>query len=270
MLPNVTELEGEAAGELLLHREVPLLSHGRTEVRVEDLERGRTDKASKCEGRGALCRNRARKAGSYVLTIGNGGTRESRRPVLGEELVGAATFCIGGDAISRTNDGFSMQCRRRPRHADARLPIAGTKIVVVEGVVVLLLMDLAINEPEVNLPVVNFIQGSVIFETEAVVDGERNGNAPIILSEETVHIPSAPKLSSAAILAAAGDQTEPEIRGPLGGNAAKIQCSENAIVSGIDEVKALTPVLEAAVDGMPAARPGDVVFELSGSGMEHL
>src|SRR5579859_7530819 len=109
VLAHVSNLRGERIVELMLQRQIPLLSHGRTEVRIKYPD-SVSGVALEVDGR--TRRNRRAEAGGDV-TGGSalGGAEEWR--VLRESLVGSSAFRVFRDRVSTTQHCFALKERRR-------------------------------------------------------------------------------------------------------------------------------------------------------------
>ena len=91
VLPDVAELRSESIGELMLDGKVPLLSIRRLPFRIEYLD-GLASEAGQCKGcrtGGRWCPKAASESAALHYRAG-----KCRRPVLGQQLVGATTLCV--------------------------------------------------------------------------------------------------------------------------------------------------------------------------------
>src|SRR5205807_4081621 len=190
VLPYVANLHGQRVGQLMLNREVPLLTEGRLKVLIRDPDPescGRRARRIASE-----VDSRARHQGS-VATL-RSGTQimlcvNPERRIHGELLVGASAFEEIGNRVAETNHGLAAQGCGGPCQAKAGLPIASPQVVVEESPVTELRacvpavrsIDGPGKQTEVHLPVCGFIQRRVVFKPQAEVQGYGAGYPPVVL-----------------------------------------------------------------------------------------
>src|SRR5438067_9659710 len=97
VLPHIAELRGEGAGELVLDGKVPLLRRRRSPVRIENLD-WLFHEARQCEGFGAGYHRRSETIGDVPWRQQR--ALECRRPIFGQQLVGATALRVRRDAVS--------------------------------------------------------------------------------------------------------------------------------------------------------------------------
>ena len=186
MLPDIAELQRRRIIEPLLHREVPLLVLRGPKVLIGDSDSlvRVTREIDRC----ALRRRReARVQANRALR------KNSKGWIDRELLVRSAAFLESGDRVTAADHQIAP-ARRRPGKAQARLPVADTKVVVVESVITEVRgagnsipgatrrINQPSEEPEVHHPIINFVNRRMIFEANAEVERKAVGQAPVVLN----------------------------------------------------------------------------------------
>src|SRR5712692_9977189 len=135
---------------------------------------------------------------------------------------------------------------------------------------VLFNMDDPIKESNIDLTVMYFIEGLVIFEAQAKVQGESCGDTPVVLDICAIGITPATKLIGPSIPPSGVDIAKPEIRLRRTGQVGNLDSAQGAIVSRVGIIQTLPPVLKSGVDGVAAVSNDHPIFNLPGPRLEVL